>query len=131
MVKGGYIHAVGRRKRAVARVFLKAGSGSITVNGKNYDSYFGREALNRIVRHPLEISDLSDKVDIKVTVVGGGTAGQAGAVRLGVSRALIQFKGDLRTALKKAGLLTRDSREVERKKYGLHKARKRPQFSKR
>jgi small subunit ribosomal protein S9 len=131
MVKGGYIHAVGRRKRAVARIFLKAGSGAITVNGKNYESYFGREALNRIVRQPLELTELSDKVDIKATVVGGGCAGQAGAVRLGLARALVKFKEDLRGSLKKAGFLTRDSREVERKKYGLHKARKRPQYSKR
>lgn len=131
MAKGGFIHTIGRRKRAIARVFIKAGTGSITINDKNYESYFGREALNRIVRQPLELTKLSDKVDVRVTVVGGGLAGQAGAVRLGVSRGLMQYQDGLRGDLKKAGYLTRDAREVERKKYGLHKARKRPQFSKR
>lgn len=131
MAKGGFIHTIGRRKRAIARVFIKAGTGSITINDKNYESYFGREALNRIVRQPLELTKLSDKVDVRVTVIGGGLAGQAGAVRLGVSRGLMQYQDGLRGDLKKAGYLTRDAREVERKKYGLHKARKRPQFSKR
>jgi len=131
MVKGGFIHTIGRRKRAVARVFIKAGTGSIVVNEKNYDAYFGREALNRIVRQPLDVTQLGDKVDIRITVVGGGLAGQAGAVRHGIARALIQFQDGTRGDLKKAGYLTRDAREVERKKYGLHKARKRPQFSKR
>lgn len=131
MAKGGFIHTIGRRKRAIARVFIKAGTGSIMINDKNYESYFGREALNRIIRQPLDLTKLTDKVDIRVTVTGGGLAGQAGAVRLGVSRGLMQYKEGLRGDLKKAGYLTRDAREVERKKYGLHKARKRPQFSKR
>lgn len=131
MVKGGYIHAIGSRKRAVARIFLKPGSGVISINDRNIDSYFGREALIRIVKQPLELTSTIEKVDIKVNVTGGGLAGQAGAVRHGVSRALEKYEAGLRADLKKAGYLTRDAREVERKKYGLHKARKRAQFSKR
>lgn len=131
MARSAYIHAVGRRKRSVARVYLKQGEGKIIVNSKSYDEYFGRETSTMILKQPLETLELAADFDIKVNVQGGGKSGQAGAVRHGIARALVEFNADFRPALKKAGYLTRDAREVERKKYGRHKARKKPQFSKR
>lgn len=130
-MKGGAFHAIGRRKRAVARIFIKPGSGSITVNNRPYEEYFGREALRRILRQPLVVTEQLDKLDIRANVAGGGLSGQAGAIRHGLARALTKFNQTYRPSVKKAGYLTRDSREVERKKFGRHKARKRPQFSKR
>ncbi|RLJ16948.1 30S ribosomal protein S9 [bacterium endosymbiont of Escarpia laminata] len=124
-------YSTGRRKSSAARVFLTSGSGSIVVNNRPLDEYFGRETARMVVRQPLDVTDTRDKVDIKVTVKGGGTTGQAGAIRHGISRALDLFDESLHVSLRKAGFLTRDAREVERKKVGLHKARKRPQFSKR
>jgi len=124
-------YGTGRRKTSVARVFITPGSGAIHVNGRSLDEFFGRVTSRMIVRQPLEGNDLTDKVDIKVTVKGGGNSGQAGAIRHGIARALLQYDETLRSSLRKAGYLTRDSRMVERKKVGLHKARKRPQFSKR
>lgn len=124
-------YSTGRRKSSAARVFLSTGSGNITVNGKPLDDYFGRETARMVVRQPLETIDMADKVDIRVTVSGGGTTGQAGAIRHGIARALTSYNEENRSPLRKAGFLTRDAREVERKKVGLHKARKRPQFSKR
>ncbi|MCG8489578.1 MAG: 30S ribosomal protein S9 [Candidatus Thiodiazotropha sp.] len=121
----------GRRKSSTARVFLTTGSGNITVNNRPLDEYFGRETARMVVRQPLESTETLDKVDIKVTVRGGGTTGQAGAIRHGISRALDAYDESLHGVLRKAGFLTRDARAVERKKVGLHKARKRPQFSKR
>jgi len=125
------INCTGRRKTSAARVFLSIGSGSITVNGRPLDEYFGRETARMVVRQPLKAVEMSDRVDLKVTVCGGGTTGQAGAIRHGVARALVEYDEGLRPALRKAGFLTRDARAVERKKVGLHKARKRPQYSKR
>ncbi len=124
-------YGTGRRKTSTARVFLTPGSGKISVNKRNLESYFGREVARMIVRQPLELLEVSDKFDIQVSVIGGGSFGQAGAIRHGITRALMQFDEENRTALRKAGFVTRDSREVERKKVGLRKARKRPQFSKR
>jgi small subunit ribosomal protein S9 len=121
----------GRRKSSTARVFLTAGSGNIVVNNRPLDEYFGRETARMVVRQPLDATETTDKVDIKVTVNGGGTTGQAGAIRHGISRALDAFDESFHGTLRKAGFLTRDARAVERKKVGLHKARKRPQFSKR
>jgi len=121
----------GRRKTASARVFVKAGSGNITVNKRGLDVYFGRETSRMIVRQPLEAAELLDKLDVTVTVKGGGANGQAGAIRHGLARALVDYNEELRGTMRRAGFLTRDAREVERKKVGLHKARKRPQFSKR
>jgi small subunit ribosomal protein S9 len=121
----------GRRKSSTARVFLTTGSGNITVNNRPLDEYFGRETARMVVRQPLESTETLDKVDIKVTVRGGGTTGQAGAIRHGISRALDAYDESLHGTLRKSGFLTRDARAVERKKVGLHKARKRPQFSKR
>ncbi len=121
----------GRRKSSTARVFLSTGSGSITVNNRPLDEYFGRETARMVVRQPLEATETLNKVDIKVTVKGGGTTGQAGAIRHGISRALDAYDESLHTVLRRSGFLTRDARAVERKKVGLHKARKRPQFSKR
>ena len=121
----------GRRKSSAARVFLRAGSGEITVNNRPLDTYFSRETARMVVRQPLEMVQLTDRFDIKVTVRGGGTTGQAGAIRHGITRALIAHDESLRAPLRKAGFVTRDAREVERKKVGLHKARKRPQYSKR
>ena len=124
-------YGTGRRKSSTARVFLKSGSGSIVVNGRSLDEYFGRETARMVVRQPLELTELLEKFDIKITVCGGGGSGQAGAIRHGITRALMQYDESLRPSLRKAGYVTRDAREVERKKVGLRKARKRPQFSKR
>jgi len=124
-------YGTGRRKTSSARVFLKNGSGAITINSRPIEAYFGREVARMIVRQPLELTETVEKFDVNITVAGGGSFGQAGAIRHGISRALLQFDEELRSSLRKAGFLTRDAREVERKKVGLHKARKRPQFSKR
>ena len=124
-------YGTGRRKSAVARVFLKPGKGDIIVNGKPVDEFFSRETGRMIVRQPLQLTDNLNRFDITVNVAGGGESGQAGAVRHGITRALIDYDETLKAALKKAGLVTRDAREVERKKVGLHKARRRKQFSKR
>ena len=121
----------GRRKTASARVFLKDGTGRITVNKRPLDEFFGRQVARMIVRQPLQLVDVEGKFDVNVTVKGGGSFGQAGAIRHGITRALIEFDGTLRSSLRKAGFVTRDAREVERKKVGLRKARKKPQFSKR
>ena len=124
-------YGTGRRKSSTARVFLRKGSGSITVNERPLDEYFGRQTARMIVRQPLELTKSSDKFDIMVTVEGGGTTGQAGAIRLGIARALVEYDESLKGELRKAGFMTRDAREVERKKVGLHKARRATQFSKR
>lgn len=124
-------YSTGRRKSSSARVYLAPGSGNIMVNKRPLDEYFGRETARMIVRQPLQVADAVDKFDINVFVSGGGGSGQAGAIRHAISRALIEFNEDLRKPLRKAGYVTRDAREVERKKVGLHKARKRPQYSKR
>ena len=121
----------GRRKTASARVFLKDGTGAITVNKRPLDEFFGRQVARMIVRQPLQLVDVEGKFDVNVTVKGGGSFGQAGAIRHGITRALIEFDETLRPILRKAGFVTRDAREVERKKVGLRKARKKPQFSKR
>jgi small subunit ribosomal protein S9 len=124
-------YATGRRKTSSARVFLKKGKGAITVNAQPIEAYFGRETARMLVRQPLEAVNLADSVDVNVTVAGGGDTGQAGAIRHGIARALTAYDESLRAALRRGGFLTRDAREVERKKVGLHKARKRPQYSKR
>ncbi len=124
-------YGTGRRKSSAARVFLRPGKGSITVNEKPLDEFFGRETARMIVRQPLDATKLHDKFDILVTVAGGGVTGQAGAIRLGISRALVEYDESLKPTLRKAGFMTRDAREVERKKVGLHKARRATQFSKR
>lgn len=124
-------YGTGRRKTAVARVYLRQGSGTITVNARGFDEYFPNRVLKMIIRQPLLITETADKFDVYIKVNGGGTAGQAGAIRHGLSRALLEFNPELRTRLKSAGFLTRDAREVERKKYGRPKARRRFQFSKR
>ena len=124
-------YGTGRRKTSTAKVFMVEGTGSIIVNKQPLDEYFGREVARMIVRQPLELTEASDKFDIKVTVAGGGSFGQAGAIRHGITRALLEYDEALRTTLRAAGFVTRDAREVERKKVGLRKARKRPQFSKR
>ena len=124
-------YGTGRRKNAVARVYLEAGTGKITINKKDIDEYFGMETLKMIVRAPFVATETSDKYDVNVTVHGGGFTGQAGAIRHGLSRALCEMDPELRPALKKAGYLTRDPRMKERKKYGLKAARRAPQFSKR
>ena len=124
-------YGTGRRKTSTARVFMRTGQGNISVNAQPLDEYFGRETARMIVRQPLEVAEVADKLDIQVTVVGGGNSGQAGAIRHGIARALVEHDESLRGAMRRAGFLTRDAREVERKKIGLHKARKRPQFSKR
>ncbi len=126
-----FYYGTGRRKSAVARVFMKRGAGNIEVNGKPMDVFFSRETARMIVRQPLELVEQLGSFDIKVNVVGGGESGQAGAVRHGITRALINYDAELKSALSKAGFVTRDAREVERKKVGLHKARRRKQFSKR
>ncbi len=128
---GNYNYGTGRRKSSVARVFLKSGSGNIVVNGKPVDVFFSRETGRMVVRQPLELTNNLTTFDIMVNVAGGGESGQAGAVRHGITRALIDYDADLKSALSKAGLVTRDAREVERKKVGLRKARRRKQFSKR
>ena len=124
-------YGTGRRKSSTARVFLRSGKGAIVVNGRPVDEFFGRETSRMIVRQPLELTQMSDKFDINVTVEGGGITGQAGAIRLGIARALVEYNDTLKPDLRKAGLMTRDAREVERKKVGLHKARRATQFSKR
>lgn len=124
-------YSTGRRKSSTARVFLKRGSGNIVVNNKALDDYFGRVTSRMIVRQPLETAEMTTNLDISVTVSGGGSSGQAGAIRHGITRALIEYDESLRKPLRIAGFVTRDAREVERKKIGLHKARKRPQYSKR
>ena len=126
-----HYYGTGRRKSSTARGFLTQGTGEIVVNRRPLDQYFGRETARMIVRQPLEMADVSSKVNIRATVVGGGSSGQAGAIRHGITRALLQYDETLRGPLRKAGFVTRDSREVERKKVGLRKARKRPQYSKR
>ena len=128
---GEYNYGTGRRKTSVARVFLKRGGGRIVVNGKPLDNSFARETGRMVVRQPLELTGNTDTLDIMVNVQGGGETGQAGAVRHGITRALIDFDSTLKPSLSQAGLVTRDAREVERKKVGLHKARRRKQFSKR
>ncbi len=124
-------YGTGRRKTSTARVFLTRGSGSITVNDKPLDSFFGRQTARMIVKQPLELINLQDQLDVNVTVSGGGTTGQAGAIRHGLTRALMEYDETLRAQLRKAGFVTRDAREVERKKVGLRKARRATQFSKR
>ena len=128
---GEYNYGTGRRKSSVARVFIKAGKGNFIVNGKPLDEYFARETGRMMVRQPLNLTDHLATFDIMVNVQGGGETGQAGAVRHGLTRALVDYDETLKLVLSKAGLVTRDAREVERKKVGLHKARKRKQFSKR
>ena len=124
-------YGTGRRKKSIARVYLVPGTGNVTINKRSMDEYFGLETLKVIVRQPLVATDNADKFDVKVTVRGGGTTGQAGAIRHGIARALCQADADFRPVLKKAGFLTRDPRMKERKKYGLKAARRAPQFSKR
>ncbi|HJU07811.1 MAG TPA: 30S ribosomal protein S9 [Rhodanobacteraceae bacterium] len=124
-------YGTGRRKTSAARVFLRKGQGRIIVNGKPLDEFFGRETSRMIVRQPLELTQMSDKFDISVNVDGGGITGQAGAIRLGIARALVEYDESLKAPLRKAGFMTRDARAVERKKVGLHKARRATQFSKR
>ncbi|UTF61524.1 30S ribosomal protein S9 [Gilvimarinus sp. DA14] len=124
-------YGTGRRKTSTARVFITPGTGTITINGRPLDQYFGREVAQMVVRQPLETADLTEKFDVKATVAGGGSFGQAGAIRHGLTRALIEYDETLRQPLRAEGYVTRDSREVERKKVGLRKARKKPQFSKR
>jgi len=126
-----YNYGTGRRKTSAARVFLKSGGGSIEINGRPLDQFFGRKTAQMVVRQPLELVKMIDKFDVKITVKGGGTTGQAGAIRHGIARALMEYDETLRPALREAGWVTRDSRKVERKKVGLRKARKKPQFSKR
>jgi small subunit ribosomal protein S9 len=124
-------YGTGRRKSSAARVFLKPGKGAIVVNGKPLDQFFGRETARMIVRQPLELTKMDTRFDVNVTVEGGGVTGQAGAIRLGLSRALVEYDETLKSPLRKAGFMTRDAREVERKKVGLHKARRATQYSKR
>ncbi|SFF63911.1 SSU ribosomal protein S9P [Fontimonas thermophila] len=126
-----YKYGTGRRKTATARVFLKPGKGTITINGKSVEAYFGRETSRMLVRQPLEVTESVGRFDIMVTVAGGGPSGQAGAIRHGITRALIDYDENLRKPLRAAGLVTRDAREVERKKVGFHKARRGTQYSKR
>jgi len=122
-------YGTGRRKTSAARVFLTPGNGTITINGRTLENFFGRETARMVVRQPLELTENLDKMDVNVTVTGGGNTGQAGAIRHGIARALVEHDESTRPTLRQAGLLTRDARMVERKKVGLHKARKRPQFS--
>ena len=126
-----YDYGTGRRKTASARVFIKPGNGQIQVNNKTLDTFFGRETSRMVVRQPLEVAAMTDKLDVNVSVTGGGNSGQAGAIRHGIARALVEYDEALRGPMRAAGFLTRDARAVERKKVGLRKARKRPQFSKR
>ncbi|MBF0256242.1 MAG: 30S ribosomal protein S9 [Gammaproteobacteria bacterium] len=125
------INCTGRRKTSSARVYLSSGSGAITINNRSLEEFFGRETARMVVRQPLEKVDMLNKVDLKISVSGGGITGQAGAIRHGIARALSLFNEDLRSPMRQAGFLTRDARMVERKKVGLHKAHKRPQYSKR
>ncbi|HET9915591.1 MAG TPA: 30S ribosomal protein S9 [Candidatus Binatia bacterium] len=125
------IVATGRRKTSVARVFLKPGKGGLRINNRTLQDYFGRETARMIVLQPFQVTQTAGNFDIEVNVDGGGNSGQAGAIRHGITRALMEYNPDLRPSLKKAGFVTRDPRAVERKKYGRHKARKRPQYSKR
>ncbi len=131
MAKEATFYGTGRRKSSVARVFITPGTGNMTINGRSIDEYFGLETLKVIVRQPIELTGTNGQYDYKITVKGGGTTGQAGAIRHGISRALIEADADFRPVLKKAGFLTRDPRMKERKKYGLKAARRAPQFSKR
>jgi small subunit ribosomal protein S9 len=131
MAKAITYYGTGRRKSSVARVFITPGKGNITINKRSLDEYFGLDTLKMIVKQPLETTGTADQYDLKITVKGGGTTGQAGAIRQGVARALLEADADFRPALKSAGFLTRDPRMKERKKYGLKKARRAPQFSKR
>lgn len=124
-------YGTGRRKTSTARVFVRPGTGQILVNGRTLDEYFGRETSRMIVRQPLDVAEARDRFNVQVTVRGGGSSGQAGAIRHGIARALVEYDEALRQPLRRAGFLTRDAREVERKKVGLRKARKRPQYSKR
>ncbi|MDG1157017.1 MAG: 30S ribosomal protein S9 [Litorivicinaceae bacterium] len=124
-------YGTGRRKTSTARVFLRPGSGQITINGKALDEYFGRQTSRMVVRQPIQLVEMAEKFDIVITVEGGGASGQAGAIRHGITRALVEYDENLKGDLRRAGYVTRDAREVERKKVGLRKARKRPQFSKR
>ncbi len=124
-------YGTGRRKSSTARVFLKPGNGNIVINQRSLEEYFGRPTARMVVRQPLELVEMVGKLDLFITVVGGGISGQAGAIRHGITRALMQYDETLRASLRKAGFVTRDARKVERKKVGLHKARKRPQYSKR
>ncbi|SFM73495.1 30S ribosomal protein S9 [Marinobacter zhejiangensis] len=124
-------YGTGRRKTSTARVFIKPGSGNISINGRSIEEFFGRETLRMIVRQPLVVAESTDRFDITITVKGGGISGQAGAIRHGLTRALMEYDETLRPALRQAGYVTRDARKVERKKVGLRKARKRPQYSKR
>lgn len=124
-------YGTGRRKTATARVFLRPGNGNISINSRTIENFFGRETARMVVRQPLELTNSTEKFDIYVTVKGGGSSGQAGAIRHGITRALMEYDETLRAELRKAGYVTRDAREVERKKVGLRKARKRPQYSKR
>lgn len=124
-------YGTGRRKTSTARVFLRPGTGQITINGKALDEYFGRQTSRMVVRQPLQLVQMTERFDVYVTVEGGGASGQAGAIRHGITRALVEYDETLKTDLRRAGYVTRDAREVERKKVGLRKARKRPQFSKR
>lgn len=124
-------YGTGRRKTSAARVFIKPGSGAIEINGRSLDDFFGRDTLRMIVRQPLVVAEAEQRFDIRITVKGGGSSGQAGAIRHGLTRALMEYDETLRPSLRSAGYVTRDDRAVERKKVGLRKARKRPQFSKR
>ena len=124
-------YGTGRRKSSTARVFVKPGNGNIVINKRSLEEYFGRPTARMVVRQPLELVEMSEKLDLFITVTGGGISGQAGAIRHGITRALMEYDESLRPALRKAGFVTRDARRVERKKVGLHKARKRPQYSKR
>ncbi len=124
-------YGTGRRKTSTARVFLRPGSGKVTINDRSLENYFGREVARMIVRQPLELTGMVNRFDMLITVAGGGSFGQAGAIRHGITRALMEYDETLRAPLRKAGYVTRDAREVERKKVGLRKARKRPQYSKR
>ncbi|MYB35190.1 MAG: 30S ribosomal protein S9 [Gammaproteobacteria bacterium] len=131
MAENQVYKGTGRRKSSTARVYLKRGSGNILINNRVLGEYFGRETSRMIVRQPLELAALTDKLDIRVNVKGGGNSGQAGAIRHGITRALLEYDSELRPSMRVAGFVTRDARVVERKKVGLHKARKRPQYSKR
>ena len=124
-------YGTGRRKSSTARVFVKPGKGNIVINKRSLEEYFGRPTARMVVRQPLELVEMTEKLDLFITVVGGGISGQAGAIRHGITRALMEYDESLRPVLRKAGFVTRDARQVERKKVGLHKARKRPQYSKR